>query len=84
MVQVKFIDKDNRLVKTKLSNGITQDVNYDDRSREEKREYTRNGQIVYSQTTQYDSNSNVVREDIVEQNTNIIKEYWSGNLNSDT
>ena len=44
------------------------------------REYLKNGQIVYSQTTQYDLNSNVIREDIIKLNKNIIKEFEYDNL----
>ncbi|RXJ98929.1 hypothetical protein CRV02_12825 [Arcobacter sp. CECT 8989] len=68
-------DKDNRLVKTNLSNGISLDINYDLRSREESRNYKQNTKTIYSQNTKYDLNSNVIQEDIVNTNQSIIKTY---------
>ncbi|MCK5111038.1 MAG: RHS repeat-associated core domain-containing protein [Arcobacteraceae bacterium] len=65
-------NKDKRLTQIQKANGITLDIDYDKRAREVNRIYSNN---IFSQTTKYDLNSNIIREDMTLSNNNIIKEY---------
>jgi RHS repeat-associated protein len=68
-------DKDSQLNQIEYNNGITNSITTDKRNREENREYKLNDSTLYSQQTQYDTNSNVVKENIFKSNQTIIKEY---------
>lgn len=73
-------DKDDALISVHYANGMTNTLTVDKRDREEKREYTFNNTALYSQETQYDSNSNIVKENIFKENQHILKEYTYDNL----
>lgn len=47
---------------------MTNSITIDERDREEKREYTQNGNTLYLHENKYDSNSNILKEIISKQN----------------
>ncbi len=67
-------DNDNKINSIEYNNGIINTISTDNRNREIKREYKKTD-ILYSQETSYDENSNIVKEIISKNNNEIIKEY---------
>jgi RHS repeat-associated protein len=73
-------DKDSKINSIVYNNGISTTIVTDNRDRETSRVYKDvNGTTPYSQTTQYDENSNIIKEKINKNNQEYIKEYTYDN-----
>ncbi|MFH0790210.1 MAG: LamG-like jellyroll fold domain-containing protein [Candidatus Omnitrophota bacterium] len=75
-------NKDSQINQASLGNGITQTINYNEQSLENSRKYvSAGGTAIYAMTTEYDPDGNAMRENITQNNTQLIKNYTYDSLN---